>query len=501
MPTSITHPRVFTFWTGPMPPIIKLCLDTIVRNNPGAEVWTLDKWRDVYDGRFGPWANIVCRKPNVQSDILRYWLLGTYGGIWLDADYISFRDIRGVWDQSADYIGYLERPPRPMPYTAMMGGHPDSPVTQKQCELANAILKQWKIGRRAGPVLTLEAIRACPDAAITYVQREMLHPLLWRHTLWTSLLRNATTPFEFIPDSYGLMLLGRVIARYRPFSRQQLIDDHTVIGQAFRKATNEQPSYWMTTDATDRTPKSGVAEWILTYECNLACTSCARLGYSPPNAPPMTLDDAQAFVKQCREIGWTPRKILITGGEPTLHPDIREFCRIASELCPGGVEVWSNGYTDRSREILDEIRADGYATSYDATWKRKGSIVQPITDMLTAPSDFGETWREPCKWHTSKAIHCGISVDHNGYTACPNGGVYCEALGIDIKTKTLADLFDPEFAERQTNALCKYCGMLYSGLASDRRSKCKIVHGTPMSPLWQTAMERIKNEKEPDNGN
>jgi len=233
-PPTTSAPRVFTFWTGPMPPIIKLCLDSIRRNIPGAEVWTLDGWRSVYDDKLGPWERIAHRRPNVQSDLLRYWLLSTYGGIWLDADYIAFRDIRPVWDATADYIGYPERKRREMPYTALMAAHPNSPVVKRQCELAKSILEERRIGRNAGPRLTLQAIRSCPEANVSRVPRQLIHPIIWHRRFRRQ--PDCVEPFEFHNQAYGLMLVGLVIDKYRAATEQELMANPTVIGQAFRKA-------------------------------------------------------------------------------------------------------------------------------------------------------------------------------------------------------------------------------------------------------------------------
>ncbi len=489
--TDIIRPRVYTFWTGPMPEIIKLCLETMKRNIPDIEIWTLERWREEYDGSLGPWSSIKLRRPNVQSDILRYWLLSTYGGIWLDADYIAFRDIREVWDQTVDYIGYMDKPKWNMPYTALMGGHPDSPIVKKQCELARNILKTRTINKKAGPRLTQAAFQACPDAARSIVPASLIHPMRWRRHL-AEMAKDAQNRYAFHPDAYGLMLLGHVCRFYNGWSRARILDDYSVVGQAFRKATGETPTYWhSTTTPDDLTPKSGVVEWCLTYECSLNCTDCIRLGYLSKGIPTMTLEDARQFISQCRDMGWQPRKILITGGEPTLHPDIVEFCRIAQDLCPGQVDVWSHGYGEKTQQVLQECKEKGGATLVASTLKLQGSISQLIKDALIAPCDGSKGGREPCKWHTSKALHCGISVDHLGYTSCPNGGVYSAVLGLGVHTKRLSDLFDAEFVDKQTRELCRHCGMFYYG-NSNTDINCQIIHGAAMSPTWQKAVDRLE---------
>ena len=46
----------------------------------------------------------------------------------------------------------------------------------------------------------------------------------------------------------------------------------------------------------DYTPKSGRAEWHLTYKCNLSCGNCNRLSQFKPTTDDMTIDDAKYFI-------------------------------------------------------------------------------------------------------------------------------------------------------------------------------------------------------------
>jgi hypothetical protein len=231
-------PRVFTFWVGPKPPIIELCLRSIQINIPNSEQWTLEQWESVYDGKLGPWERIVNRPPNTQSDLLRYWLLSTYGGIWLDADCIAFRDVRAVWDADADYIGYCCEG-KECPYTALMGGHPNSPVVDALCKRARTFVKGHPaLNIFAGPQLTLAALRDCPDASIIIIERNLLHPIIWKQyfkNLYNGNI-NPYAPLDFHPNALGLMLHRRVIAAYRSMSEKQLMTNSTAIGQALRKA-------------------------------------------------------------------------------------------------------------------------------------------------------------------------------------------------------------------------------------------------------------------------
>jgi len=232
--------RVHTFWTGPQSPIIRLCLESIARNCPGSECWNLEKWRAVYDGRLGPWQAIARQRPNVQSDILRAWLLATQGGIWIDADYIAFRDLRPLWrhiENGADLVTY--RVPASKVCTALMVARPESQIILAQCQqIADRLARRKHLSAMAiGPRSFIRAIRAYPAAGVTWVPFRLIHPRPW----WTwghhRRVLLSHQPYRFHPRAWGFMLTHAAIARLKVGStREEILSDASPIGQAFRKA-------------------------------------------------------------------------------------------------------------------------------------------------------------------------------------------------------------------------------------------------------------------------
>lgn len=246
----------------------------------------------------------------------------------------------------------------------------------------------------------------------------------------------------------------------------------------------------------DYTPKSNEAEWHITYRCDLACTNCNRLCFLPPTTKDMTLEDAREFNRQARELNWFPR-IVILGGEPTLHKDLFEFIEIANELSPGRVQVWSNGYRQAAKDQLARIRSEGRASVCEETIKCDGSVVLPQGDFFLAPVDFGVINHRPC--HNHAAIGCGISVDAEGYAICSVGGAIDSVLDLKLRTKSLKDLFDRDFAHKQTCSLCDMCGRGL-GITNYHIAKSQVLHGALMSPTWANAVHQIeaKRKKKPE---
>lgn len=239
----------------------------------------------------------------------------------------------------------------------------------------------------------------------------------------------------------------------------------------------------------DYTPRSNRAEWHPTYRCDLSCINCNRCCFLPPTTPDMTLDDAKSFVQQAKELDWHP-EIFIVGGEPTLYAELLDLLAIAQTLSPGRVWVWSNGYSGHAKKVIDKIRSENAAWIWEQTLKPSGTVTHYYNDMFLAACEFGNENREPCDCHAC-GRNCGVSVDSAGYTLCPSGGMIDGLFNLGVRTKRLADLYNVEFAEKQTRALCRMCGFRH-GISSYHIAKSQVIHGALMSPLWQEAIRRIQ---------
>ena len=212
----------------------------------------------------------------------------------------------------------------------------------------------------------------------------------------------------------------------------------------------------------------------------------------PPATPDMTLDDADEFIRQARELGWTPRIVLV-GGEPTLHPQFYDFMERALAFSDA-VSLISNGFSSAARKAAEEAARRGVEVWWDS-FKPSGSVVHSVRDIFVAPVDVGMEGRSPCAWHAGVG-QCGISVDACGYSVCAIGGTIDGVLGLGVRTKRLADLWIPEKAAEQTRALCRMCG---KGLGLDRvhPDRCKKRFGISLSSTWQEAFERLRPSAKP----
>ncbi len=102
----------------------------------------------------------------------------------------------------------------------------------------------------------------------------------------------------------------------------------------------------------------GTRLWLYSnFHCNLACTYCCAA--SSPQADPrlMSVETAERAAVQFAEQGG--RELLVTGGEPFLHPDLDEFVARTAKRVP--VTLLTNAMVygrGRRREVLESFDRD-----------------------------------------------------------------------------------------------------------------------------------------------
>jgi hypothetical protein len=264
-------------------------------------------------------------------------------------------------------------------------------------------------------------------------------------------------------------------------------------------------------------PTSGKVEMHITYRCNLTCTACTRESFlARPHTPDMTLEDLHEFFRQADAIGWKnmpgpgngaerPRIVLI-GGEPTLHPDFLEFVDLIQQWSSTYVQIFSNGTTQKSKALLAEAERRG-ASIQTSTFKpvsiRSEKDSKEGWWCLTtcvSPVDAGIEPLGKCFSHCSEI--CGLSVDHNGYSPCAVGHSASTVLGLGAVTKNLADLWDEEKAKAMTLAQCKHCGWNVRGrygrpedaeaFEKYAMQLPKLKSETLVSPTWEKALRQLE---------
>lgn len=176
----------------------------------------------------------------------------------------------------------------------------------------------------------------------------------------------------------------------------------------------------------------------VTLRCNLHCPNCDRM--APQNLD-IALEDIQKFVDSKRK--W--KKIVLIGGEPTLHPKLKEALEIIKKACGKSlIAVATNGY---DKKLLETI-----PSWVEVLNSKKTSSVQLFKTFNVAPIDVGITsgFEKGCYI----ADFCGICLSVDGlYYPCGAGATVAREFGLRIGQESVETVGPWMFEE-----LCRYCG-------------------------------------------
>ncbi len=90
----------FTYWDGPMPEAIRICLSTIQKRVPNLRVLNRQKWETIAKEIGGGWLDprIWQHHPRAYTNAMRFVLLWHYGGYWVDTDIFMMKPIDPLFD-------------------------------------------------------------------------------------------------------------------------------------------------------------------------------------------------------------------------------------------------------------------------------------------------------------------------------------------------------------------------------------------------------------------
>ena len=198
----------------------------------------------------------------------------------------------------------------------------------------------------------------------------------------------------------------------------------------------------------------------LAHCCDLECPGCNRscgLGQAPA-AEFIGLDQVERFVDESAAAGRRWRRIMLEGGEPTLHPRLSEILevlrRYRERYSPASViELCTNGCGARARRLTAQpppgVRVKNSAKS--PGWKNRHIAfnVAPIDLAGFAEADFSQG----CYIHSI----FGLGLTRHGYYPHPICAGIDRVFGFDIGLKSL-DAVSRENFHGQMSRLCPYCG-------------------------------------------
>jgi hypothetical protein len=227
--------------------------------------------------------------------------------------------------------------------------------------------------------------------------------------------------------------------------------------------------------------------------CDLACFGCDRFS-DVTTAPNMTVAQVSRFVDESLELGWDWERIRLLGGEPTLHPQLKEIAgeiqRYKHRFRNVFVQVLSNGRGkwERERHWLTRI---GFNVHVEGP-KVKGVTPNWFTNTRIVPLDRNPTviTVPPCGIFDVRG--CGIGLTRHGYFLDGAGASIARVAGYDIGVMALKDLTWDAMLD-QAKVLCRVCGHWNPSNATIVEKVTKT--GQVTGKFWTETLEKYKATK------
>ncbi len=228
---------------------------------------------------------------------------------------------------------------------------------------------------------------------------------------------------------------------------------------------------------------------FVTAACNLSCHNCQTSAKQAVSSDMLSVEQLRSIVDEAIRLEYFWDRIVITGGEASLHPQFfdllaeldryRSFhpeCQFVLETNGVGPKV--NAVLDRLAEwvlVNNSSKAAGTQSYAFATYN-----VAPIDVPAYRFSDFS-------KGCSRISVTYGLCATMYGYYPCSPCMNVARVFGFDVGIPRL-DQVDESALREQMKVLCRYCGW-FKAQPND------VVWTEKMSRSWEDAFERYKTRK------
>jgi hypothetical protein len=228
----------------------------------------------------------------------------------------------------------------------------------------------------------------------------------------------------------------------------------------------------------------------LTAICNQRCFNCVSSCEQAPDNDSMSLDQIEKFVREAIELEYYWNKINLTGGEPTLHPQIFEIFDALEKYKNFNPDcefvLVSNGVGEKVESILSKLPKWVVIANSKKEEGKQSNVFIPF-NMAPIDSKIYSRFADFSKGCQMLEDCQGLALSKYGYyptSPCVLG--IDRVLGFDIGIKKLS-LVDETALRDQMRILCKYCGIF--------KRPYELITKPKMSPSWKKAYSRYKKQK------
>tara|TARA_R110000787_G_scaffold15338_5_gene47355 strand:+ start:7784 stop:8617 length:834 start_codon:yes stop_codon:yes gene_type:complete len=260
-------------------------------------------------------------------------------------------------------------------------------------------------------------------------------------------------------------------------------------------------------------------ELSITAKCNMACHNCdAMIRQAPKMDNTMTVEQITSFINESLENNIKWEIIVLTGGEPLLHPNIQQIIRMLNKAFfkKGVIYKGKYNHTTYFHEHIENYIKEGLVILTNGKQKNKLINLQHTSHLINllsthkkdnnqlfypiniAPIDNTNYKANKNKEYARVHKKCQCAqpcLTKHGYYPCTTGAAIDKVFGMDTGIKNIKDIND-DTVYKQFEDLCKYCGY-FNEIAPFEvpEEHVKYTNKTALSPTWKKKLIEYKIKK------
>lgn len=250
---------IWTYWEGVKPPIIQLCLETIQKWNPNFRCLGPEDLEELGAAEvLAPYTSLHITR---RSDLLRWWLLKEYGGLWIDADMVCLRpiDLLSFLNETVSLVGvyHTNLAARDNNLVRMVaapvGATAKSMIAERMFQYCKELCDKSLNGVHIPYGKTSEGVLNASVDSVPKNERKICQQWQYNRISWvraSSTYGSSGTPIQHeFSDAYTpfIQLYHLTNAVWKPLvgsTREELLAGKTFLTYIFNKALQQAPAFY-----------------------------------------------------------------------------------------------------------------------------------------------------------------------------------------------------------------------------------------------------------------
>ena len=205
---------------------------------------------------------------------------------------------------------------------------------------------------------------------------------------------------------------------------------------------------------------------LITLRCNFECDNCVT-NCNKKQAPSneiMSLENIERFIKDTIECNKKYKIVILSGGEPTLHPQFKEICLMFEKAnrenhFASSLMICTNGYASKTKELLKFAEEHSFViqNSNKTEEQRNKTMKWRWFPFNVAPVDVGY---EPSFNGCEQSETCGLGYDNKGYWGCPHSAIIAKIFDYESVCTSVKELTEDKI-KKSWEQHCKLCGAAF----------------------------------------